>query len=185
MARRRRNRPRELAGGYFPRRLALHLLPRRGGFFRAHRIILIRHLACRHSRTTTLAEHGVRGTERQTKRLEAFSDCVLAFAITLPIVQIQLPNVGNGSHLLPALEGLWRESLAYGMSVVAIGLYWAKAHFSGKLLEKTDHGYNLLSLLFLAAVSVLPLPTRTLALHIGGDDNSREATLLYIAFLML
>jgi uncharacterized membrane protein len=64
--------------------------------------------------------------------------------------------------------------------VVLISLYWAHSHFSGKLLEKTDHGYNLLSIGFLAVVSITPFPARPLVEHLSGDAENTTAALWYL-----
>lgn len=119
------------------------------------------------------------GTERKSDRLEAFSDAVLAIAITLPVVELHAPKPEEGD-LAAAYLKLAPEYGAYGLSVILIGLYWAHSHFSGKLLEKTDHGYNLLSIGFLAAVSITPFPARPLVEHFAGDAESQTAALWYL-----
>ena len=119
------------------------------------------------------------GTERKPDRLEAFSDAVLAIAITLPVVELHAPKPEEGD-LAAAYAKLAPEYAAYGLSVVLIGLYWAHSHFSGKLLQKTDHVYNLLSVGFLAAVSITPFPARPLFEHLAGDPQSRTAVLVYL-----
>ena len=119
------------------------------------------------------------GTERKPDRLEAFSDAVLAIAITLPVVELHAPKPEEGD-LAAAYLKLAPEYAAYGLSVILIGLYWAHSHFSGKLLEKTDHGYNLLSIGFLAAVSITPFPARPLVEHFAGDAESKTAALWYL-----
>ena len=81
------------------------------------------------------------GTERKPDRLEAFSDAVLAIAITLPVVELHAPKLEEGD-LAAAYLKLAPEYGAYILSVILIGFYWAHSHFSGKLLRKTDHGYN-------------------------------------------
>ena len=124
------------------------------------------------------------GTARRTDRLEAFSDAVLAIAITLPVVELHAPRPGSG----PLAEGYLKlapEYAAYVASVVVIGVYWAHSHFSGKLIVKTDHGFNLLSVAFLAAVSLTPFPMRPLFEHLAGDGDSRTATLALTGVLAL
>lgn len=64
--------------------------------------------------------------------------------------------------------------------MILIGLYWAHSHFTGELLEKTDHGYNLLTIGFLAAVSITPFPARPLDEHLSGDAESATAALWYL-----
>ncbi|WP_423205866.1 DUF1211 domain-containing protein (plasmid) [Paracoccus yeei] len=119
-----------------------------------------------------MAIFSLEGTERKPDRLEAFSDAVFAIAITLPVVDLHAPKPEHGD-LAAAYLKLAPEYAAYGLSVVLIGLYWAHSHFSGKLLEKTDHGYNLLTIGFLAAVSITPYPARPLVEHLAGDAESK------------
>ena len=61
-----------------------------------------------------------------------------------------------------------------------IGLYWAHSHFSDKLLQKTRHGYNLLSIGVLAAASITPFRARPLFKHLSGNAERRTAALVYL-----
>ena len=95
------------------------------------------------------AEEPAVGTERGTKRIEAFSDGVFAIAITLLILEIKVPHgaEGHGSQdLLHALLGFWPTYFAYLLSFVMIGIYWANHHYVFKLYRRTDHILNLLLL---------------------------------------
>ncbi|WP_277668055.1 TMEM175 family protein [Novosphingobium lindaniclasticum] len=114
-----------------------------------------------------MATSSLEGTERKSDRLEAFMDAVLAIAITLPVTELHAPGPTDGD-LAAAYLKLAPEYAAYALSVILIGLYWASSHITGKLLQKTDHGYNLLSIGFLAAVSITPFPARPLIEHLGG-----------------
>jgi uncharacterized membrane protein len=122
---------------------------------------------------------------RKTDRLEAFSDAVLAIAMTLPVVDLKAPNVPVGGDLAGAYMALGPQYVAYALSVVVIGLYWVHSHFSGKIVMKTDHGFNLLSVLFLASVSVTPFPSRPFVEHVRDPPNVHEAALVYGAVLTL
>lgn len=106
-------------------------------------------------------------------------DAVMAIAITLPVVELHAPKPADGD-LATAYLKLAPEYAAYALSVILIGLYWVSSHFTGKLLQKTDHGYNLLSIGFLAAVSITPFPARPLIEHLGGDGQSKVAALVYL-----
>jgi uncharacterized membrane protein len=125
----------------------------------------------------------VAGTERETSRLEAFNDAVLAIAITLPVVELVRRSEGRKRDLLASLQESWPLFLAYGVSFVVIGLHWSTSHFSGKLMEKTDHGYNLLNLVFLATVSVVPLPASIWAEHVADPASVTAATTVLAAGL--
>lgn len=124
-------------------------------------------------------------TARKTDRLEAFSDAVLAIAITVPVVRLTSPQVPASGDLGQAYAALWPDYIAYGFSVAVIGLYWAHSHFSGKIIEKTDHVFNLLTILFLAAVSITPFPARAFVEHMAGDANSRTAGVIYTSLLAI
>jgi uncharacterized membrane protein len=130
-----------------------------------------------------MPEVRARGTERQTQRLEAFSDAVLAIAITLPVLELHVPHAHPGVDLLQAWASMWRDYLAFALSFLIIGIYWSHAHFGGKILEKTDHSYNLLTLLFLATITLVPIPLRTVALTMQ-DPNHGGAAALVCAFAL-
>ena len=126
-----------------------------------------------------MATSSLKATERKSDRLEAFVDAVLAIAITLPVTELHAPEPTDGD-LAAAYLKLAPEYAAYALSVILIGLYWTSSHFTGKLLQKTDYGYNLLSIGFLAAVSITPFPARPLVEHLGGDAESTTAALWYL-----
>ena len=119
------------------------------------------------------------GTERKTTRLEAFSDAVLAIGITLPVVDLHAPELAHRADLGVAYGELIPGYLTYVASVVVIGLFWAHSHFNGKILEKTDHVFNLMSVVFLALVTLTPFPARAFFEHYGSDANGRTAAAVY------
>ncbi|MEV7577294.1 TMEM175 family protein [Microbacterium sp. NPDC089313] len=104
-----------------------------------------------------MAVFSLKGTEHETDRLEVFSDAVFAIAITVPVVELRAPRPEDGD-LAAAYLKLAPDYAAYVLSVILIGLYWSHSHFSGKLLEKTDHGYNLLTIGFLLRSVSLHFP---------------------------
>jgi uncharacterized membrane protein len=90
--------------------------------------------------------------EQTTQRLEAFSDGVFAIAITLLILEIRVPHVGEGAEqtsLATALFQLWPSYGAYLLSFVMIGIYWVYHHYFMRLFKRTDHNFNLLHIFFL------------------------------------
>ena len=127
------------------------------------------------------------GTERDTGRIEAFSDGVFAIAITLLILDVRVPHP-PGAEAVPlraALLGLWPSYLALLLSFVMIGIYWANHHYIFKLFEKTDHGLNLLNLLFLLCISFLPFPTAVLGDYLLDKANQTTAAAFYAMGLLL
>jgi Endosomal/lysosomal potassium channel TMEM175 len=61
-------------------------------------------------------------------RLEAFSDGVLAIAITLLVIEIHPPELHQGQRLAQALWAQWPSYLAYLVSFLTIGVIWLNHH---------------------------------------------------------
>ncbi len=101
-------------------------------------------------------------------RFNAFTDGVLAIAITLLVLELSVPAV-NG-RLLPALAEQWHEFLGYLVSFVFIGGIWVSHAGMTKLMRHADtlaYGIDLLMLLF---VGVLPFSTNLMVTHLSGPD---------------
>lgn len=111
-------------------------------------------------------------------------DAVLAIAITLPVVSLEAPHINPSDDLAAAYIALWPGYASYLLSSVTIGLYWAHSHFSGKIIRETDHGFNLLTIAFLAAVSITPFPSRPFVEQLNGH-NIRVAATVYASLLAL
>ncbi|WP_374008289.1 TMEM175 family protein [Leifsonia sp. LS-T14] len=112
-------------------------------------------------------------------RLEAFSDGVLAVAITLLVLDLHVTPDSKLS-LAQQLADEWPSFAAYALSFFVIGVIWVNHHAVTELVARVDRRlmfYNLLLLLF---VSTIPFTTSTLASFLEHDDqDSRVAALLY------
>lgn len=118
-------------------------------------------------------------------RVEAFSDAVLAIAITLLVLQL---GAGSGpGSLAHRLGEQWPRYVAYLLSFLNIGIVWLNHHSIFSRLRAVDHGLVLLNLLLLLVVSVLPFPTSVLgeALQRGDFADQRTAALLYAGNFLL
>ena len=111
-------------------------------------------------------------------RLEAFSDGVLAIAITLLILNVHVAPDYPGQPLASQLGNAWPEIVAYVASFLQIGIMWANHHALFRVVVKVDHVLLLLNLLLLGFVTFLPLPTQLVAEHTTGPDG-RLAMLVY------
>ncbi|HEY2698699.1 MAG TPA: TMEM175 family protein [Pseudonocardiaceae bacterium] len=111
-------------------------------------------------------------------RLEAFSDGVLAIAITLLILNVHV-EPAKGESLAHALGHAWPEIVAYVASFLQIGIMWANHHALFRVVGKVDHVLLLLNLLLLGFVTFLPLPTQLVAEHTGTDTDAKVAMLVY------
>lgn len=98
-------------------------------------------------------------------RVESFSDGVFAFAITLLVLGIQVPDLKSvddrqlRERLLQALPQL----LPYITSFATIGIIWVNHHAMFDEVESVDHPVLVLNLLLLLVVSFIPFPTAVLS----------------------
>jgi uncharacterized membrane protein len=129
-------------------------------------------------------EDGAPASRRyRTNRLEAFSDGVLAIAITLLVLELTVPDVTD--DLLGALLAQWPEYLAYLVSFATIGAIWVAHSAVTEHLEAADPTILRINLLLLFFVSLLPFTTRLLAENYEADDAERVAVTVYGLNLLL
>lgn len=121
---------------------------------------------------------------RDTARLEAFSDGVIAIAITLLILHIAVPHVAAGERLTDALVELWPSFLAYLVSFTTILIMWLHHHTLFRIIVRTDHRLLALNGLLLMLITFVNFPTAVLAEYIQGPQR-QTATLLYTGTFVL
>lgn len=120
-----------------------------------------------------------------TVRIEAFSDGVVAIAITLLVLEIKIPShVEVSRHgLLHALALLWPSYLAFVTSFISILLIWVKHHWMVSLIKRTDHPFLYWNGLLLICITFLPFPTGLLAEYLLHEEG-RVAASLYAATVL-
>lgn len=111
-----------------------------------------------------------------TTRLEAFSDGVLAIAITLLILDIAVHPPGTP---LERVLHAWPAYLAYVVSFLTIGAAWIAHTALTERLTRSDPIFLRLNLLLLLVVVFLPFPTRLVADALHETDAERVAVTLY------
>ena len=121
-----------------------------------------------------------------TNRLEAFSDGVIAVAITLLALDIAVPEP-NGTHSLGhALLQQWPNYVAYAISFITIGIIWINHHVMIGRLREADHSIFILNLLLLMSIGVLPFATALMARYLREGNGEHLAAAVYAgAFLVL
>jgi uncharacterized membrane protein len=120
------------------------------------------------------------------RRLEAFSDGVLAIAITLLVIELRPPQLQAGERLAPALWQQWPSYVAYLVSFVTIGVIWLNHHWILEQVVQVDGPLLVLNLNMLLWAALLPFPTAVLAEHLTArGEAARTATALYSGVLVL
>lgn len=124
-------------------------------------------------------------------RLEAFSDGVFGFAITLLVLGIQVPalQTGNDGELRKALLHALSQLVPYVTSFATIGIIWLNHHAMFHSVKRVEHTTLTLNLLLLLVVTFIPFPTAVLSRY-GALPSSAflygcTLTALGMAFTLL
>lgn len=133
---------------------------------------------------TVSDEPATSATRLRTSRMEAFSDGVLAIAITLLVLEIAVPS-GSEEDLLGAVVDQWPSYLAYLVSFSTIGAVWLEHTVITEYLDHATSALVRLNLLLLLLVAFLPFPTRLLGEYVGAEDAARVAVTIYGLNLLL
>jgi uncharacterized membrane protein len=119
-----------------------------------------------------------------TSRLEAFSDGVIAVAITLLVLNLHVPNPGSSS-LGHELLKQWPLYAAYVTSFVTLGIIWINHHAMINRLRAADHTILALNLLLLMWIVLLPFATSLMALYLKQPHGQHLAAALYSGSFLL
>jgi uncharacterized membrane protein len=109
--------------------------------------------------------------EKETSRVEAFSDGVFAIALTLLILEIKVPDLGkdtSGLELFHSLIKLWPSYFAFALSAAAVLIMWINHHGFFKYLKKIDSPFLFANGLMLVMVTFINFPTAILARYLDS-----------------
>jgi uncharacterized membrane protein len=136
-------------------------------------------------------EEDKRMEEKETGRLEAFSDGVFAVAITLLVLNIKIPGIDVPTSQLPNDTQLWSTLLnewpmlaAYTTSFATIGVMWINHHRLYTHIKRTNTMLMLLNLLLLLIIVFVPVPTALVAEYLVHPDQ-HAAALLYSGTMII
>jgi uncharacterized membrane protein len=89
------------------------------------------------------------------KRLEIFSDAVIAIIITIMVLDLHAPE-GSGFE---GLQPLIPKVLSYLLSFVLIAIYWNNHHHLFMLVERIDGAVMWSNMMLLFSLSLVPFAT--------------------------
>ncbi len=117
----------------------------------------------------------------ESGRVEAFSDGVLAIAITLLVLDLRAPE-GDGQVVSGLLEQ-WPAYVAYLASFAYIGVIWVNHHYLFARIRYVSPGLLWRNLVLLLGASALSFPTAVVssAFQEGSRADERAGLLLYAA----
>jgi uncharacterized membrane protein len=115
-----------------------------------------------------------------TNRIGAFSDGVFAIAITLLVLNLQVPKVPV-SELVSRVLALWPNFLSYVLSAVIIGIYWIAHHNMFHYIKRSNRPLLWINILFLLCVAFIPFPAGLL----GEYPLQRISIIIYASSLIV
>jgi uncharacterized membrane protein len=121
----------------------------------------------------------------KSERLIAFSDGVMAVAITLLVLDLKLPEGLSDTDLYVAIPALSRALWCYVLSFIVIGLLWMAHHNQFAYIRRVDGVLLWLNLFFLMAVALIPFTTSVMSDHHSALPTMMYATVLMAVALLL
>lgn len=125
-------------------------------------------------------------SQKETLRIETFSDGVFCIAVTLLSIEIGVEFHGDISNdgLRKALMEKWPICLAYVISFINVLLAWIGHHGLFKLLHKIDNNIMVWNGVLLMLVALVPFPTKTLGLYLQ-TAALQTAVVFYTGYFVL
>ena len=96
------------------------------------------------------------------QRIEALSDGIFAFAMTLLVLDVKIPKLPEPvteAFLAQTLLDQWPKLLGFVMSFLILGLFWIAHHGYSHFLKRTDRYFLWSNLIFLLVVVFVPFST--------------------------
>jgi len=124
--------------------------------------------------------------QKETSRIEAFSDGVFCVAITLLAIEIGVEakeDETNGG-LTRQLLSKWPIYLAYLISFINVLLAWIGHHSLFKNFRNTNNAVMITNGLLLMLVTLVPFPTKTLGLFLQ-TGAFKTAVVFYTGYFVL
>jgi uncharacterized membrane protein len=114
---------------------------------------------------------------RDTVRIEAFSDAVIAIMLTLLAVELLHFDAAKASRvgLMGALAENWPSYFAFGLTFLVIGQIWITHHNLWRYIARVDQGIAILNLLLLAFVAITPFAAQVLAESLAKLSTTQQS----------
>jgi uncharacterized membrane protein len=117
------------------------------------------------------------GLEREPSRVVAFTDGVIAIAVTLLVLEIRPPE--DSRHLLSGLAQLWPSYMAYVLTFMLIGQIWVNHHVMFDHIRRADRLVLFLNTLLLMDLALMPFTTAVLAQAFRDGEGQRAAVVVH------
>lgn len=127
------------------------------------------------------------GQDKETARVEAFSDGVIAIIITLLVFSLQRPSdeIVAEIGLVQALLDQWPTYLAVSISFFFILVMWINHHRLFTAIRRSDNNLLLLNGLLLFGISVMPFVTALMSAYWQDYQQESIAMIVYSGWSLI
>ncbi len=126
-------------------------------------------------------------TEKETIRIDAFSDQVFSIAITLLALELPFPkieHIKNNAVLTEAFFNNWPSYLAFVLSFFSVLIMWINHHTIFRHIHKANSNIMFANGLMLLLVVAVPYPTSLIAEYFNSPA-ANSAVAVYAALFIL
>lgn len=117
-------------------------------------------------------------------RILAFTDGVFAIAITLLVLQIEVPeSLTSNGGLMDQMGQLLPDLFAFAISFIVIGMYWISHHRLMRMVREYDRQLMLVTLFYLAWIVLLPFTSQLIGEY--GSDIHLSAVFYIVNLAMV
>jgi uncharacterized membrane protein len=124
-------------------------------------------------------------TTYPSDRLVAFTDAVMAVAITLLVLDLKLPAGVTDAELPGVLAASSHQLWCYVLSFLVIGLLWMAHHNQFSFIARIDGVMMWLNLLFLLMIGLIPFVTSVMSEHATPPPTMLYAAVLFSTSVLL
>jgi uncharacterized membrane protein len=124
-------------------------------------------------------------TVKETSRLEAFSDGVFGFAITLLVLDIHVPSTMDSQTLFQAMAADWATYVAFLTGFFTILICWINHHFMFDYIYKSNSKLLLINGSKLLVVTFTPFATAVLSKYINTDQQETAVSVYAFNFALM
>jgi uncharacterized membrane protein len=110
--------------------------------------------------------------QKESSRVELFSDGVFAIAITLLVLElIQILHPATETDLLKICADHWESFLAFFIGFITILICWINHHVAFEFIHKVDTRFLWVNGFLLFVVTLTPFPTAVLAEYLQKEST--------------
>lgn len=121
---------------------------------------------------------------KETQRIETFSDGVFSIIITLLVLELKIPEIGNEVDLKIFLVKQWPSYIAFFSSFFTILILWINHYALFLLIQNADNKFIYINGILLFLVSITLFTTALVARYINTDEASLVMFIYALQFLL-